>query len=82
MTEQTIDLKNADAELRDVLSRFQPGTVVVLKDGDSYVGKIVVYDQPAERPKRTLGLNRGLIRYMAEDFDAPLPDEFWLSGNP
>ena len=29
------------------------------------------------KPKRILGLHRGKI-WMSDDFDAPLPDEFWL----
>jgi len=29
--------------------------------------------------KRIAGLNRGEI-LESDDFDAPLPDEFWLSG--
>ena len=29
------------------------------------------------KKKRIAGLNRGMIS-MSEDFDAPLPDEFWL----
>ena len=30
-----------------------------------------------KKGKRVAGLNRGKIR-MSDDFDAPLPDEFWL----
>ena len=33
--------------------------------------------QPLELPPRTLGLNRGAMK-MSNDFDEPLPDEFWL----
>jgi Protein of unknown function (DUF2281) len=32
---------------------------------------------PSELPPRTLGLNRGTMK-MSDDFDEPLPDEFWL----
>jgi hypothetical protein len=31
----------------------------------------------AAKPKRTLGSHRGKI-WISDDFDAPLPDEFWL----
>lgn len=30
-----------------------------------------------EQPSRTPGLHAGMI-HMSDDFDAPLPDEFWL----
>jgi Protein of unknown function (DUF2281) len=33
--------------------------------------------QPSELPPRILGLNRGAMK-MSDDFDEPLPDEFWL----
>jgi hypothetical protein len=32
---------------------------------------------PSELPPRILGLNRGAMK-MSDDFDKPLPDEFWL----
>ena len=32
---------------------------------------------PSELPPRTLGLNRGAMK-MSDDFDEPLPDEFWI----
>jgi hypothetical protein len=32
---------------------------------------------PSELPPRILGLNRGAMK-MTDDFDEPLPDEFWL----
>jgi hypothetical protein len=36
----------------------------------------------AGRPeKRIAGLNAGGITYVADDFDAPLPEEFW-DGDP
>ena len=31
----------------------------------------------SELPPRILGLNRGAMK-MSDDFDEPLPDEFWL----
>ena len=35
----------------------------------------------AQRKPIRLGLYRGQIE-MSDDFDNPLPDEFWLGGNP
>jgi hypothetical protein len=37
------------------------------------------YDAPVtSRPKRILGLKAAGLRWIADDFDAPLPDSFWL----
>ncbi len=42
----------------------------------------MVVDIPAvdETPgtRRVLGLSSGMLEYMADDFDAPLGDDFWL----
>jgi hypothetical protein len=35
------------------------------------------HHHPSELPPRILGLNRGAMK-MSDDFDEPLPDEFWL----
>jgi mRNA-degrading endonuclease RelE of RelBE toxin-antitoxin system len=36
------------------------------------------YDQPQQAPqKRVLGLSQGKI-WISDDFNDPLPDEFWL----
>ncbi|WP_309712842.1 hypothetical protein [Armatimonas sp.] len=39
-------------------------------------------DQPVESSKplekRLLGQQRGVISFIADDFDEPLPDAFWL----
>ena len=37
-------------------------------------------EQPVERKPLKVGMFRGQIR-MSDDFDASLPDEFWLGGN-
>ncbi|NJR57007.1 MAG: DUF2281 domain-containing protein [Acaryochloris sp. CRU_2_0] len=35
------------------------------------------YSQPQPQKQRVLGLSKGKI-WMSDDFNAPLPDEFWL----
>lgn len=34
-------------------------------------------EESQPRPKRIAGLHEGMT-WVADDFDAPLPDEFWL----
>ena len=58
-----------------------------LKDLENGLRKSSVYKEPLARlvgiesnsKKRIAGLNQGEIR-VSDDFDAPLPDEFWLAG--
>lgn len=35
---------------------------------------------PVTAKKRVPGLHKGSSYWMADDFDAQLPDEFWLGG--
>jgi hypothetical protein len=43
--------------------------------------QIDIEQPPKQRKPVKLGLFRGQI-WMSDDFDEPLPDEFWLGGNP
>jgi hypothetical protein len=47
--------------------------VIVLEESETSESK----PEQSEKPKRILGLNRGEY-FMSDDFDAPLPDSFWL----
>ncbi len=37
--------------------------------------------EPTAKKLRTPGLGKGSILYIAEDFDEPLPDSFWLGDD-
>lgn len=43
--------------------------------------QIDIEQPPKQRKPVKLGLFRDQI-WMSDDFDEPLPDEFWLGGNP
>jgi hypothetical protein len=79
-----IDISQSDIILKELISRHGPRAKIVVKDGDRVVGRLLL--RPREdRPKperRVIGLHKGSVLYMADDFDVPLPDEFWLSGEP
>ena len=69
MAPMTVD--EAQANLKDVISRLAPGEELVLTDGSNPVAKLVGTEQPRERK---LGTLRGTVLYMSPDFDAPLED--------
>lgn len=48
--------------------------VTVIEEPDQ---KDVVSSLPSSRSNRVPGLHKG-VYFMADDFDAPLPDSFWL----
>lgn len=77
MLTKTIDVKTPQATLSELLSLIQAGDEVLLVDGTTPLARLV----PVEPPKqpRILGLHAHLgTAWMSEDFDEPLPDEFWL----
>ena len=51
------------------------GNEVVITEHGKPVARLVPV--PQSKTKRVAGLNRGTI-WTSEDFDEPLPDEFWL----
>ncbi len=77
MNRQQVDVNEDGLTLRELVARFGPDTLVVLMDGEEYVGSLHLYDQPYEAPRRMLGLHAGLSE-TSKDFDDPLPDGFWI----
>lgn len=84
MTHKTIDVSENDVTVRELLRRYGPRARLTVTDGEQVVGRFVLAPKPpkSQPRKRMLGLHEGNILYMADDFDDPLPDEFWLGGDP
>lgn len=70
MLTKTVEAQNAT--LADVLSLAREGNEVIITEGDTPVAKLTPLPK-----KRTLGLREGM-GWMSDDFDEPLPDEFWF----
>ena len=73
MLAKTIDIRSERMDLEDLLSLIAEGAEVLLTDGDTPVARLVPVG------KRVAGLHPGAI-WTSEDFDEPLPEEFW-TGN-
>lgn len=75
MTTKTIDIQDAPAQFAELLSLVAAGTEVILTEGAMPVARLI----PVLRPttSRIAGLNAGSI-WTSDDFDEPLPDEFWI----
>jgi prevent-host-death family protein len=67
-----ISVYNAKTQLSRLLDRAAEGEEIVITRHGRPIAKLVAAE-PAG-PPRTLGRMRGSVR-MADDFDAPLPDE-------
>ena len=75
--EAIIDKNGAVRLLGDVrLPKDRRALVTILDEEPTDV--VSVLEPVKQHPKkRTAGLNKGMI-WTSSDFDAPLPDEFWL----
>lgn len=75
MVTKTIDIRDTQPLLDELLALTATGDEVLIVKGDQLVARLVPIG--ASLPKRIMGLDEGAI-WMSDDFDEPLPDEFWL----
>jgi antitoxin (DNA-binding transcriptional repressor) of toxin-antitoxin stability system len=70
----TVTVEEAQAKLKELIRQLAPGEEVILTENQQPVAKLVG-EQPKPKPPRPgPGLCKGMITYMAPDFDAPLED--------
>jgi antitoxin (DNA-binding transcriptional repressor) of toxin-antitoxin stability system len=80
MRTRTIDVNEAHMKLDEVLVLLAEGDEIVLTDGTKPVARIVRMDDgKSVAQERVPDLFAGAI-WTSEDFDQPLPDEFWLAS--
>jgi len=75
MITKTIDIR--DAQLPELLSLALAGNEVILTEDNKPVARLIPV--PSSNKIRVAGLNRGAA-WMSDDFDEPLPDEFWTGA--
>lgn len=69
----TITLEDAQAHLADLIAKAVPGEVIVITQNETPVARLVAEKKASTQP-RVPGSAKGMIAYMADDFDAPLED--------
>lgn len=74
---RTVSVDEAREKLPDLLAQALAGNEVIITVHGEPVARLVPVPVAAPKKKRVAGLNRGTI-WTSEDFDQPLPDEFWL----
>jgi antitoxin (DNA-binding transcriptional repressor) of toxin-antitoxin stability system len=74
MVTKKIDIHTSPS-LQELVSQLHEGVEILIVDGDKTLATL----RPTEEPPspRVPGLHEGSI-WMSDDFDDPLPDEFWL----
>jgi prevent-host-death family protein len=73
---QTVSVDEAQNKLQDLVADALAGNEVIITEHGTPVACLVPVVAPSKK-KCVAGLNRGTIT-TSEDFDEPLPDEFWL----
>lgn len=76
MMTKTVSVKDAQAQFLELLDLVSQGNRVVIQKDEEPLAEIVGIGSP-KKGKRVAGLNRGTA-WVSDNFDAPLPDEFWL----
>jgi antitoxin (DNA-binding transcriptional repressor) of toxin-antitoxin stability system len=83
MAAKTVTIKEAQTHLPELLAWVEQGKEVIIAKGKTPLAKLVALAPSQEdetQAPRVFGEYRGQI-WVSEDFDAPLPEEFWLGSN-
>jgi len=75
MLTKTIEVHEAQRRFAELLSWVLEGTEVVLQRDSTPLARLVPLALPTK--SRVAGLHTGAI-WTSDDFDEPLPDEFWM----
>jgi prevent-host-death family protein len=71
----TITVHEAQAKLKDIIRQMTAGEEVIITENQQPVAKLVGgQSKTAKAPRPGPGLCKGMITYIAPDFDAPLED--------
>jgi antitoxin (DNA-binding transcriptional repressor) of toxin-antitoxin stability system len=75
---KTIEVQQSQTYLTELLSLVTEGTEIILTQENTPIARLVPIPTSPATP-RIAGLHSGAIQ-VSDDFDDPLPDDFWL-GN-
>lgn len=75
MGTRTVELSEAEGQLAELVAQAAAGTEVVLTEGNTPRARLVAV--APGNAQRVPGLHPGSMK-ASDDFDAPLPDEFWV----
>jgi antitoxin (DNA-binding transcriptional repressor) of toxin-antitoxin stability system len=77
MSTKTIDVRQEQPRLAELLSLVGAGVEVLLTDGITPLARMVPLAAPVA--PRVAGLHAGLVA-TSDDFDEPLPEGFWIGA--
>jgi len=71
---RTVNIDEAKNHLAELVDQSVAGTEVIITEKGKAVARLIGI--PPEK-RRVAGLNRGTI-WTSDDFDEPVPNEFWI----
>ena len=74
---KTVTVHDAQIQLLNLLSFAMKGNEIIITKDNKPLARLV--SMPSSNQPRVAGLNKGKI-WVSDDFDAPLPDEFWMGS--
>lgn len=77
METKTIDVQKSTINIQDLMALVSSGAEVIITEGKDPIARIVPIDQNGG--DRQPGMHPGALQ-MGDNFDAPLPDEFWMGA--
>ncbi len=78
---KSVNIHEAKTHLSALIAAVEAGEEVIISRANKPVVKLVAME--SKRVQRIPGLHKGAVLYISEDFDAPLPETFWLgNGSP
>lgn len=78
---KSVNIHEAKTHLSALIAAVEAGEEVTISRANKPVVRLVAVENKPPK-KRQFGLHKGNLLYMSEDFDDPLPDEFWLGNGP
>ncbi len=76
MPTKTVEVQQTQTYLKELLSLVVKGTEIILTQGSTPIARLTPI-AASPTGSRVAGLHLGAI-WMSDDFDEPLPDDFWL----
>ena len=83
MAAKTVTIEEAQSRLSELLALVAQGKEVIIARGKEPLAKLAPFAQPKEdksKAPRVFGDHKGKI-WVSDDFDAPLPEQFWLGSS-
>ncbi len=69
----TVTISHAQSHLAELIAKANAGEEIVITLDEKPIARLLV-EKPAQQQPRLPGSAKGMIAYMADDFDAPLED--------